>query len=114
MIAPIWFTFTADAVDYGELKFHKRMDGLTLSFTLFSLKLGLSIGGALALTIMGYYGYISGGVAQTLKASDGILFVFTIVPAIVFVLTALVVSLFKLNSKTIALNALKLQELRAI
>ncbi|GGK46153.1 MULTISPECIES: MFS transporter [Flavobacteriaceae] len=113
MIAPIWFTFTADAVDYGELKFFKRMDGLTLSFTLFSLKLGLSIGGALALTIMGYYGYVSGGVEQTLKATNGILFVFAIVPAIVFVLTALVVSLFKLNSKTIALNAVKLQELRA-
>ncbi|TDU39810.1 GPH family glycoside/pentoside/hexuronide:cation symporter [Gelidibacter sediminis] len=112
MIAPIWFTFTADAVDYGELKFYKRMDGLTLSFTLFSLKLGLSIGGALAMTIMGYYGYVSGGVEQTLKATNGILFVFAIVPAIVFVLTALVVSLFKLNSKTIALNALKLQELR--
>jgi len=112
MIAPIWFTFTADAVDYGELKFHKRMDGLTLSFTLFSLKLGLSIGGALALTIMGYYGYISGGVEQSLKATNGILFVFAIVPAIVFIITALVVSLFKLDSKTIAQNALKLQSLR--
>jgi len=113
MIAPIWFTFTADAVDYGELKFHKRMDGLTLSFTLFSLKLGLSIGGALALTIMGYYGYVSGGVEQSLKATNGILFVFAIVPAIVFVATALIVKMFKLNSKTISTNALKLQELRS-
>lgn len=112
MIAPIWFTFTADAVDYGELKFKKRMDGLTLSFTLFSLKMGLSVGGALALAIMGYYGYQSGGVEQTTEATNGILFVFSIVPAIVFVLTALVVSFFKLNSKTIALNAEKLQELR--
>jgi len=113
MIAPIWFTFTADAVDYGELKFHKRMDGLTLSFTLFSLKLGLSIGGALALTIMGYYGYVSGGVEQTLNATNGILFVFAIVPAIVFVATALIVKMFKLNSRTISINALKLQELRS-
>ncbi|GAB3655123.1 MFS transporter [Echinicola sediminis] len=114
MIAPIWFTFTADAVDYGELKFKKRLDGLTLSFTLFSLKMGLSVGGALALAIMGYYGYESGGVQQSEASTNGILLVFSIVPALVFVLTALVVGLFKLNTKTIALNASKLQELREI
>lgn len=113
MIAPIWFTYTADAVDYGELKFKRRIDGLTLSFTLFSLKLGLSIGGAIALTIMGYYGYKSGGVVQSENAIQGILLVFSIVPAILFVVTALVVGLFKLNNKTIKENALKLRELRA-
>ena len=107
MIAPIWFTFTADSVDYGELKFKRRIDGLTLSFTLFALKLGLSVGGAIAMTIMGYYGYRSGGVAQTEQATQGI------VPAIVFVATALVVGLFKLNSKTINENALKLEAIRA-
>lgn len=112
MIAPIWFTFTADSVDYGELKFKRRMDGLTLSFTLFSLKLGLSIGGAVALTIMGYYGYMSGGVEQSTKATQGILFVFSVVPALVFIATALIVSLFKLNSKTINENAIKLETLR--
>lgn len=112
MIAPIWFTFTADAVDYGELKFKKRMDGFTLSFTLFALKMGLSIGGAIALYSMGEFGYQEGGVEQTDEAIDGILIVFSIVPAVVFILTAVVVSLFKLNTKTIAANAEKLQELR--
>ena len=113
MIAPIWFTYTADAVDYGELKFKRRIDGLTLSFTLFFLKLGLSIGGAIALTIMGYYGYTSGGVVQSEGAIQGVLFVFSVVPAVLFVVTALVVGLFKLNNKTIKENALTLQELRA-
>ena len=112
MIAPIWFTFTADSVDYGELKFKRRIDGLTLSFTLFALKLGLSVGGAIAMTVMGFYGYKSGGVQQSTQATAGILFVFSIVPAIVFVATALVVGLFKLNSKTISENALKLETLR--
>lgn len=113
MIAPIWFTFTADSVDYGELKFKRRIDGLTLSFTLFSLKLGLSIGGAIAMGIMGYYGYVSGGVAQSENATQGILYVFSIVPAIVFVITALVVGQLKLNSKVIHENALKLEKIRA-
>ncbi|MBI9063890.1 MAG: MFS transporter, partial [Marinilabiliaceae bacterium] len=113
MIAPIWFTFTADSVDYGELRFKRRMDGLTLSFTLFALKLGLSVGGAIALTIMGYYGYKSGGVGQSEEAIQGILFVFSIVPAIAFIATAIVVSFFKLNSKVINENALKLETLRA-
>ncbi|SHI56968.1 glycoside/pentoside/hexuronide:cation symporter, GPH family [Arenibacter nanhaiticus] len=113
MIAPIWFTFTADSVDYGELKFKRRIDGLTLSFTLFSLKLGLSIGGAIALIIMGYYGYKSGGIAQSNEAIQGILLVFSIVPAVIFIMTALIVRLFKLNSKTIKENALKLEILRA-
>ena len=113
MIAPIWFTFTADSVDYGELKFKRRIDGLTLSFTLFSLKLGLSIGGAIALTMMGLYGYKSGGIAQSNEAIQGILLVFSIVPAVIFIMTALIVRLFKLNSKTIKENALKLEILRA-
>ncbi len=112
MIAPIWFTFTADAVDYGELKFKRRIDGLTLSFTIFSLKLGLSVGGALAMFLLGNFGYESGGVVQTAKATTGILWVFSIAPAMVFVLTALLVGFFKLNSKAIAKNAMALENIR--
>lgn len=113
MIAPIWFTFTADATDYGEVKFRRRIDGLAVSFTIFSLKVGLSVGGAIAMGLLGSYGYMSGGVEQTPEAINGILTVFSIVPAIGFMLTALVVSQFKMNSKTIAETADELQQIRA-
>lgn len=113
MIAPIWFTFTADATDYGESKFHRRIDGLTVSFTLFALKVGLSVGGAIAMAMLGNYGYISGGVEQSPEAVEGVLTVFSIIPAIGFLLTALVVSQFKMNSKTIAETAAKLEVIRA-
>ncbi|WP_257285543.1 MFS transporter [Endozoicomonas sp. SESOKO1] len=113
MIAPIWFTFTADATDYGELKFRRRIDGLSVSFTIFSLKIGLSVGGAIAMALLGSYGYVSGGTEQSPEAISGILTVFSIVPAIGFLLTALVVSQFKMNSKTIAETADKLKQIRA-
>lgn len=113
MIAPIWFTYTPDAVDYGEIKFGKRLDALSLSFTIFSLKLGLSIGGALCLFLLGLYGYQSGGVEQTAESINGISIVFSFFPAAGFLLTAYLISFVKLDSKTIESQAKQLQALRA-
>lgn len=114
LIAPIWFTFIADTVDYGELKFKQRFDALSLSFTIFALKLGLSIGGAACLYLLGMYGYQSGGVEQSAQAIDGINKIFSVIPAVGYLFTALLIrQTLALDSKSIAENADQLTTLRS-
>lgn len=113
MIAPIWFTYCADTQDYSEVKFGKRQDGLALSFMIFALKMGLSVGGAAALWALSFYGYESGeGVEQSAEAVQGVLTTFAVVPAVGFILTALLILPFRLNSKTIEEHSLALEKMR--
>ena len=112
IMAPLIFSTMADVTDYGELKFKRRLDGLIASFTLFSLKVGLAVGGALATYLLATYDYISGGVAQTEATISGILLAYTLIPAAGFVLTAVVISRMKLTEDRVDENAKQLQQQR--
>ena len=112
MMAPLIFSTMAEVTDYGELRFKRRLDGLISSFTLFSLKLGLAAGGGLATFLLARYGYESGGVEQTAKSIEGILTVFTIVPAIGFLATGMILQRLSLTSKRVLENAQRLKEAR--
>lgn len=113
MMAPLIFSTMAEVTDYGELRYKRRLDGLISSFTLFSLKVGLAVGGALATWLLSVYGYQSGGVEQTEETISGILIIFTLVPAIGFVISGLVLQRMKLSSAVVEQQARNLQALRA-
>lgn len=113
MMAPLIFSTMAEVTDYGELQYKRRLDGLISSFTLFALKVGLAVGGAMATYLLSVYGYQSGGVSQEQSTIDGILIIFTLVPAIGFVITAVVLHRMKLTSEVVKNNAEQLQALRA-
>lgn len=113
MMAPIITSTMAEVTDYGELKNNYRQDGLIASFTIFMLKIALAIGGALATYLLAVYGYESGGVEQSEETVSGILFVFTLLPALGFVLCSWVISLSKLNKEAVHENERRLKELRA-
>jgi len=113
MMAPLIFSTMAEVTDYGELKNKRRLDGLISSFTLFSLKVGLAIGGASATYLLSVYGYQSGGVTQSEETISGILTIFTLVPAIGFVITGVIIDQMKLDGKTVEKNATLLHSLRA-
>ena len=113
MMAPLIFSTMAEVTDYGELQNKRRLDGLISSFTLFSLKVGLAVGGAAATYLLAHYGYQSGGVEQTAETVSGILVIFTLVPAMGFVITALILQRMKLSSLVVEQNARELQALRA-
>ncbi|MCG8557923.1 MAG: MFS transporter [Proteobacteria bacterium] len=113
MMAPLIFSTMAEVTDYGELKNKRRLDGLISSFTLFSLKVGLALGGGLATHLLAGYGYLSGGVDQSAETVSGILVVFTLVPAVGFVATAVILQRMKLSSDVVEENAARLRALRA-
>ncbi|MBO9489737.1 MFS transporter [Endozoicomonas sp. G2_1] len=113
MMAPLIFSTMADVTDYGELKNNRRLDGLISSFTIFSLKVGLAIGGAFATYMLTVYGYQSGGVDQSQETVSGILTVFTLLPAVGFIITGIVIYRMKLTGVVVEQQAQELVELRA-
>src|SRR5690625_5708982 len=76
-----WAIYT-DTADFGEWKFHRRATGLIMAASLFALKLGLTLGGAIVGWILAGYGFIEGGVAQSETTLSGIRLLMSLFPAI--------------------------------
>ena len=97
MGAPILFTMAADTVEYGELKTGRRVTGLVFSGALFTLKLGVALGGFLIGVVLAKYGYDGAAEKQSPEALKGILLCVTLLPAIGHFLLIPIVCLYKLN-----------------
>lgn len=78
----------ADAVDYGEWKNGIRAEGIVTSFSSFSAKLGMGIGGAITGAILASSGYVANH-AQTATALRGIEMNYIWVPLLGFGLSAI-------------------------
>jgi len=92
-----WAMYT-DTADYGEWKFGRRATGLIMSASLFALKLGVAIGGAIAGWVLAYYGFIANQ-AQTQEALSGILVLLGILTAIIGILGSVLIIFYPLNNK---------------
>jgi GPH family glycoside/pentoside/hexuronide:cation symporter len=69
-----------DAADYGEYKFGRRATGLIMAASLFALKLGLTLGGAIIGWALNIFKFVP-NVAQTDESIKGILILISILPA---------------------------------
>jgi GPH family glycoside/pentoside/hexuronide:cation symporter len=79
----IWAMF-ADVADYGEWKTGRRATGVIFATILFALKVGLSLGGAIAGWLLAIYGYRANA-AQTPEALQGIRMLVSVYPAVCLV-----------------------------
>jgi GPH family glycoside/pentoside/hexuronide:cation symporter len=102
MASPILWAMMADTADYGEYKSQRRITGLVFSGALFTLKLGMALGGAILGWLLAYYGYQQQAEVQTPKAIKGIVLVFTVIPAIGHLLVMFLISRYKLDDKRFA------------
>lgn len=68
----------ANAADYGEWKFGRRITGLSYSGNLFALKMGMAVAGAAVGFSLGLFGYQAGVTAQTPLATMGIVGLLTL------------------------------------
>lgn len=75
-----WAIYT-DTADYGEWKFNRRATALIMAASLFSLKLGLTMGGSATGWALEYYGFVANAV-QSESALFGIRSLMSIFPAI--------------------------------
>ena len=78
--AIIWSMY-GDVAAYGEYKFGRRSTGLIHSASLFSLKTGSMIAGALAAGLLGYFGFVANE-TQSERSLFGITLMFSVVPAL--------------------------------
>jgi GPH family glycoside/pentoside/hexuronide:cation symporter len=93
--AVLWAMF-ADSADYSEWRTGRRATGLVFSAAGMSNKLGWAIGGPVAVWLLAQFGY-QASVAQTPHALQGILLLFTVIPAAGFLLTGLGLVFYPLN-----------------
>jgi glycoside/pentoside/hexuronide:cation symporter, GPH family len=93
-----WAMYT-DAADYSEWKNNRRATGLVMAASLFALKMGLTLGGAIVAWMLGYYGFVANEI-QTVESLDGIIKLMSLIPASAGIIGGLIVLFFyPLNNK---------------
>ena len=101
-----------DTADYGEWKFGRRSTGLIMAASLFALKLGLTLGGAIIGWVLAAYNF-EPNVAQTAESLEGVVSLISIFPAIFGVLGGIVMVFYPLTGKLMARMEKDLSERRA-
>jgi GPH family glycoside/pentoside/hexuronide:cation symporter len=90
LVTPIQWVMMSDTVDYGEWRNGKRLTGISFAGTLFVLKLGLALGGALIGWMLAGGGYDAAAKTQNSATISIIIALFTIVPAICYLLSVVI------------------------
>ncbi|MES2474902.1 MAG: MFS transporter [Verrucomicrobiota bacterium] len=94
--AVLFFSMIADTADHLEWKAHTRATGLVFSATTCAQKIGMGIGGAVAGLILTRSGYVANAI-QSPAASHGILLLVSLIPAIGFLLVAMLLLRYSLT-----------------
>lgn len=92
-----WAMYT-DVADFSEWKNHRRATGLIMAASLFALKLGLSLGGALVGWVLAYYGYVANAV-QSAESTNGIKMLMSFYPAVFGIIGGLIMIFYPLTNK---------------
>jgi GPH family glycoside/pentoside/hexuronide:cation symporter len=102
LITPIQWVMMSDTVDYGEWKHGKRLTGVSFAGTLFVLKLGLALSGAVIGWTLAACGYLAGGATQAPPTLRCIVALFTLFPAACYALSALAAGKYRLRRTEMA------------
>ena len=92
-----WAMYT-DVADFSEWKNNRRATGLVMAASLFSLKLGLSLGGALVGWLLAFHGFIANQI-QTAYSSHGMVLLMSFYPAAIGVIGGLLMFFYPLTNK---------------
>jgi len=106
-----WAIYT-DTADYSEWKNGRRATGLLMAASLFSLKLGLTLGGAIVGWLLAYYGF-EANKEQALETINGIKLLMSFYPAIAGLLGGLLMTMYPLNNKMMEKIEIELAARRA-
>ena len=96
---PLLWAMIADVADYSEWKNNRRATAIIFSAMMVGLKAGLSIGGALTTSILGYFDYIPNSLAQPESAINGIKLLISIFPAIPFLIGVGLLFFYEINKE---------------
>lgn len=106
----LWAMY-ADTADYGEWKLHRRSTGLVFSASTMSQKFGWAIGAYIALSLMSGVGF-QPNAPQTAESLQGLIMLFTVIPACIAIVSLLIYLKYPLNEKTVDAMTLELEQRR--
>ena len=109
----IWAHIT-DVIDYNEVKFGERNDGVIYGVYSFARKIGQALAGGLGGYALAFIGYNAVAQEQTTEVLNGIYTFSTLFPAVCYGVVALIMLFaYPLSKKVIAENGRILAERRA-
>jgi GPH family glycoside/pentoside/hexuronide:cation symporter len=91
-----WAMYT-DTADYGEWKFGRRATGLVMAASLFALKLGLTLGGAIIGWVLAIYNYDSTNIQP--ESKQAILMLISVIPAVFGIVGGAIMYFYPLNNQ---------------
>lgn len=106
----LWAMY-ADTADYGEWKRGRRATGLVFSASTMSQKIGWAFGAFVALSLMSRVGF-EPNQAQSAGSLDGLVLLFSLIPAGFGVLAMIIVFFYPLSDKRVAQIVSELTERR--
>ena len=112
VIITLLFSMYTDCAEYGEWKTGKNTAGLTVSASMFSLKFGSAVGGALPGFMLAWFGFVANEV-QSESAITGIRLMFNILPAVFFLAGGLLMFFYRIDRSTLNRVETELHERRA-
>ena len=96
---PLLWAMMGDVADYSEWMTGRRATGIAFAATVFGLKFGLGVGGALAGWLLSVFGYVA-NVAQSDSALFGIRLMMSVIPAAFLFLGLVALFLYKIDLAT--------------
>ncbi|AUX92575.1 glycoside-pentoside-hexuronide (GPH):cation symporter [Mixta gaviniae] len=96
----LMWVMMSDVVDYGEYRQGKRMDGTVFSTLLAVLKMGMAVSGAIVGWTLGLSGYVAQAPQQNGSAMLAIIALFSLIPGVLSLLSALTMRWYRLNDDT--------------
>ena len=112
VIITLLFSMYTDCAEYGEWRTGKNTAGLTVSASMFSLKFGSAVGGALPGFMLAWFGFVANEV-QTDTAITGIRLMFNVLPAIFFVAAGLLMYFYRIDRNTLTQIEAELHDRRS-
>ena len=94
------FSMYTDCAEYGEWRTGKHTAGLIVSASMFSLKFGSAVGGALPGFMLAWFGFVANEV-QTDSAIAGIRLMFNVLPAVFFLIGGLMMFFYRIDRATL-------------
>ena len=111
VVITLLFSMYTDCSEYGEWLTGRQTAGLTVSASMFSLKFGSALGGALPGFMLAGFGFVANEV-QSDWALQGIRLMFNALPAAFFLAGGLLMFLYKIDRDTLAVTEQELHRRR--
>ena len=110
---PLLWAMIADVADYSEWKNNRRATAIIFSAMMVGLKAGLSIGGALTTSLLGYFDYVPNAAEQSHIAINGIKLLVSIFPAVPFLIGVGLLFFYEIDKNMEVMIEADLKERRA-